>query len=398
MIYDPPQLEPVDQLVIGMISHQRERLRGILQGNATRWHGSLRRSMMARAIVGSNSIEGYNATVDEAIAVVDNEAPVDGATETWFAIKGYRDALTYILQAANDPYFEFSKQFLKSLHFMMLGHELPKHPGQWRTGAIYVVNAQSGETVYDAPEGDAVNGLVEELVAYLKAPSTESGIIRGAMAHLNLTMIHPFKDGNGRMARALQTLVIAQDGMLNPVFCSIEEWLGANTQEYYDVLAEVGKGKWSPENNALPWVRFCLRAHYQQAATVLRRNEEYGTIYSKIFSIVRREKLPERADFALFDACLGSRMTNSRYRADADISEFLASRDLKRMADLGLLEPKGANRGRYYTAGPELLEIRRSSRTSRRSADPYLVAQVAVDGPAPRAVADDSSELRLPGI
>jgi Fic family protein len=374
MIYAQPNLEPIDKAVLGMISHQRERLRGILQGNATRWHGSLRRSMMARAIVGSNSIEGYHATVDEAIAVVDNEMPLDGPSETYSAIKGYRDALTYILQAANDPYFEFSKQFLKSLHFMMIGHELAKHPGQWRPGAIYVVNGQTGETVYDGPDAETVNPLIEELVAYLKAPLEEPSVIRGAMAHLNLTMIHPFKDGNGRMARALQTLVIAQDGMLNPVFCSIEEWLGANTQEYYEVLAAVGEGKWNPQHDALPWVRFCLKAHYQQAATVLRRNQEYAVIYDRVARIIEREKLQERMELALFDVCLGSRITNSRYRAETDVSEFLASRDLKRLTDLGLLEPQGANRGRYYTAGPELLEIRKASRTRRVVADPYELA------------------------
>ena len=67
-------------------------------------------------------------------------------------------------------------------------------------------------------------------------------MVRGAMAHLNLTMINPFKDGNGRISRALQTLVLAREGILHPVFCSIEEWLGRVTAEYYAVLAEVGQG------------------------------------------------------------------------------------------------------------------------------------------------------------
>ncbi len=62
------------------------------------------------------------------------------------------------------------------------------------------------------------------------------------MAHLNLTMIHPFKDGNGRMARALQTLVLSREGIVSPVFSSIEEWLGKNTLPYYNILAETGEG------------------------------------------------------------------------------------------------------------------------------------------------------------
>jgi Fic family protein len=45
-------------------------------------------------------------------------------------------------------------------------------------------------------------------------------------------MIHPFRVGNGRMARALQTMVLAQDHVVEPTFSSIEEWLGSNTEEY----------------------------------------------------------------------------------------------------------------------------------------------------------------------
>lgn len=398
MIFSTPELEPIDQVVLGMIHQQRERLRIFEQAGNRRWYGSLRRSTLARAIQGSNSIEGYHASVDEAIAAVANEPPMDGPNETWWAIKGYRDALTYIMQAAQDPYFEFSKQFLKSLHFMMIGHEMAKHPGQWRPGSIFIVNAGSGETVYQAPDVEHVNGLIEELVAYLKADVKEASIIRGAMAHLNLTMIHPFKDGNGRMARALQTLVIAQDGMLTPEFCSIEEWLGANTQGYYDVLAQVGQGSWNPQNNALPWIRFCLTAHHQQAAKLIRRNEEYGVIYEHIRTVCQRNKLPDRMELPIFDVCLGSKMTNTRYRSETEVSEFVASRDLKRLTDLGLFVPQGENRGRRYGAGPDLVEIRRATRTSRTLADPYeLVRQGTKGKSAPPATGDPAVQL-IPGL
>ena len=81
----------------------------------------------------------------------------------------------------------------------------------------------------------------------LSKPSADDPLVRGAMAHLNLVMIHPFRDGNGRMARALQTMVLAQDQVVEPTFSSIEEWLGNNTQDYYDVLAATGHGAWPPE-------------------------------------------------------------------------------------------------------------------------------------------------------
>ena len=255
MIYQCPPLDDSDRAVLSMIDRQKERLRLLTSNAPRRWFGSLRRSTMARAIQGSNSIEGYHATLDDAMAAVEDEAMSDERTETARAIRGYRDALTYIFQTIGDPHYEVSSLLLKSMHFMMLGYDLTKYPGQWRPGSVFVVDSRSGETVYVAPSAEEVNELVEELVSYLNE-SADLPIIKAAMAHLNLTMIHPFKDGNGRMARALQTLVIARGGILHPVFSSIEEWLGEHTQEYYAVLAQTGAGVWSPERSAQPWIRF----------------------------------------------------------------------------------------------------------------------------------------------
>lgn len=90
--------------------------------------------------------------------------------------------------------------------------------------------------------------------------ATDEPVVQ-AMAHLNLVMIHPFRDGNGRMARALQTLVLATKGIAEPEFASIEEWLGANTDDYYRVLAATGRGEWAPGGDAHLRVKLTLRAH-----------------------------------------------------------------------------------------------------------------------------------------
>lgn len=391
-LFQARNLTEADGSVLDMIERQKDRLRLYTQNAPKRWLGSLRRSTFARAIQGSNSIEGYNATLDDAIAVVEGEQPLDEGTETAFAIKGYRDALTYIGQASQDPYFEFSKQFLKSLHFMMLGHDMSKNPGQWRPGSVAVVNHRTGDTVYEAPDVEMVNPLVEEFVAYLKADTKEPSIIKAAMAHLNLTMIHPFRDGNGRMARAIQTLVLAQGGTLHPVFSSIEEWLGRNTEEYYTVLAITGNGAWHPERDTQTWVRFCLKAHYQQAATLIRRNDEYSRLFDQITALIASLHLPDRSSVSLFDTALGFRLTNSRYRADAEVTELVASRDLKKICDSGLLIPMGEKRGRAYRASPILVELRAKVRMPKPLENPYDVV-------ARRARKTESDEEpRLPGL
>lgn len=378
MIFAEPALSAKDHKVLGILNNQRVRLKIATQNNPCRWYGTLRKSTLARVIQGSNAIEGYNASMDQAMAAVEDESPLDEKTETWAAINGYRAAMTYIMQAAEDPYFEFNKQFLKSLHFMMTQFDLSAHPGKWRPGAVRVVNDETGVIVYEAPDVGNVDSLVGELVEYLDNQGHQSAIVAAAMAHLNLAMIHPFKDGNGRMARALQTLVLAREGVIHPLFSSIEEWLGRNTQEYYNILGEVGKGSWNPSHSALPWVRFCIKAHYQQANTLIRRYEEYGSIFESVEKIIAREKLMERMTIPLFNAALGIRVTNSRYQKETEKSSYVAGRDLKILTDSEILIPHGERRGRYYTAGTELREARQRARRDRTVLDPYELPEVSV--------------------
>lgn len=386
MIFAEPKLKSDDERVLDMIRNQRARLSSWTQSVPRRWFGSLRRNTFARAIQGSNTIEGYHATLDEVIAAVEDEPPLDERTETWLAISGYRDALTYVLQASEDPFFEFSKQYLKSLHFMMVGFDLSAFPGRWRPGTVYVVNKATGDTVYDAPDVELVDPLIQELIAYLAEPAEKSSIVTAGMAHLNLTMIHPFKDGNGRMARALQTLMLAKEGHVHPIFSSVEEWLGRNTEDYYAVLSQVGQGSWNPKNDALPWIRFCLKAHYQQAATMIRRFDEYNDLFGIIKDIIEVHKLNERMSLPLFDCALGLRMTNTRYQKDADVTQYVAGRDLKQLADLELITPHGEKRGRYYVANDTLKAARSKVRRTKKVGDPYEL------------LADRMSEPTLPGL
>lgn len=214
--------------------------------------------------------------------------------------------------------------------------------------------------------------MAAELVGSLNEVDRSPALVRAAMAHLNLVMIHPFRDGNGRMARALQTLVLAREGILVPEFASIEEYLGRNTPAYCRILAEVGGGRWQPDRDTRPWVRFCLTAHYRQAATILQRVNDAERTWGRLDEFAQVRRLPERAKIALYYAVIGLKVRNSLYRTDAEISEQLATKDLIGLVELGLLVPEGERRGRYYTAGVELKKIRAEVHAGRKPVeDPF---------------------------
>jgi len=337
----------------------------------------------ARAVQGSNSIEGYNASLDDVVAAVEGEPTLDANEETQLALAGYRDAMTYVLQIADDEMLGVDEGLLKSLHFMMIKYDLRKNPGKWRPGPIFVRSEPTGAIVYQGPSRDNVPPLIAEMLRDLevnKAPV----LIKAAMAHLNLTMIHPFSDGNGRMARCLQTLVLARDRVVAPIFSNIEEFLGRNTDAYYAVLEEVGAGAWNPSRDARPWIRFCLRAHHMQIRSWLRRRQEIEELWNGCVALAESNGLPERCATALVDAAYGLRIRRGSYRtaveigAGDEISQQTATRDLQAMVDKGLLEAVGERRARYYLAGSEPSRLRGSivaARPPQAADDPFEIVR-----------------------
>jgi Fic family protein len=371
MLFSPPDLDQEDLGVIREIEALRDQLKVYLR-ESRRWKGQLRRNLKARAIRGSNSIEGYDVSLDDAIAVVDDEEPLDADRRTKLEVSGYCNALTYVQQFADDTDFSLDESLIRSLHFMMLGHDLSKSPGRYRQGEIFVYDEEHDVRVYEGPDAYVVPQLMKELVQGVPGDDSLPVFVRAAMAHLNLVMIHPFRDGNGRMARALQTLVLAREKILTPEFSSIEEWLGRNTTAYYSVLLDVGGGSWHPERDTRSWVRFNLVAHHMQAQTVLRRVKDTERTWTELERLVARTSIPDRTLYALYPASYGLRVRRQLYEKDADVELSTANRDLRQLVDLGLLEAVGETRARSYVATAKLREIRsNAARLRPQLRDPY---------------------------
>ncbi len=370
MIHQIPPSGDQETKVIDLIEATRLQLRHHLH-TPQRWYGLLARVTRARALRASNSIEGIHVSAEDAIAAIDGEDPIHADRDTWAAVVGYRQAMNLILQRCQDPNFKFSLDLVFALHFMITGHDPKANPSRLRPGWVGVRNTETGEVVHEGADRDLLDGLIDEYIGFLNASRGCNNMVKAAMAHLILTLMHPFSDGNGRLARCIQTAVLAADGVVYPIFSSIEEYTGQNVQDYYDTLAKVGGGGWHPENDARPWVRFCLTAHYRQAQTTLRRTREIERVFEDLSQIIARKGLPERMVFALMDAAFGHQVRNSSYRVLADTSSNIAGRDLKILVSQGMLKRQGEKRGAYYVASPEIQEVRTRYRLPKSIPDPF---------------------------
>jgi Fic family protein len=182
------------------------------------------------------------------------------------------------------------------------------------------------------------------------------------MAHLNLVSIHPFRDGNGRVARVVQSLVLAKEGLLGPELVSIEPYLGRHTREYYAVLEAVQGPAFDPYRDASEWVEFCIEAHVFEATERRRWLEIAYARHDFCEGVARENGYPNRFVIALDQALLGMPVTNADYRREADVASPTAVQDLQRLRRDGWLDQEGGGRSIRYVAGAKLSEQWSASR------------------------------------
>ncbi|MEU3792485.1 Fic family protein [Streptomyces fructofermentans] len=367
MLFATPPLTSDDRRVIDEIEAFRSEFRRRL-AQPRRWEGQLRRSLTAAAVRGSTHIEGYTISAEDAETLMaggDISPDTDEATRG--AVTGYLDALTYVQRAAGFRIFSWDHTLLSALHFMMVrtGDEAVR-PGEYRTSGVRVSGGPNRPPVYTAPDAEHVPALMGELLSWLTEGDLDTpALVRASMTHLNLVSIHPWLDGNGRMSRAVHTLVLAREGILAPEFSSIEEWLGAddfNTREYYAALRTVQAGSWQPKRDAASWIRFCLTAHHLQAQEVQRRFEAASRLWFRLEQLAEQHHLGDRTISALYAAAQGH-LRRTTYQAEESLTRDQALADLRTLRRLDLITPVGHARTQRYIGGTATSEMRREVHT-----------------------------------
>jgi Fic family protein len=348
MLYAPPP--SLDSDLLAEIGALRVRL-GREVAQARPWITPLRRHARASTAHSSVGIEGFAVTSAAALAIVDG-GPASDADQA--ALADYALAMRHVAALSDEPWFAWSERLLLDLHFEVCSSQPASRPGRARTGPVGVT-APGGGIAYAGPGADVVRSLLEELCAWLTACELPV-VVAAAMAHLHLVSIHPFVDGNGRMSRILQSLVLARDGVLCPELGSIEEHLAADTAGYYAVLREVQGGSYQPTRDAGPWVRFCLEAHRTAALQRIGLIEQAAARWGALEDEMARRGWPDRLVSAL-EAALAGGVDRRSYVAESGVSEATASADLRRLADSGLLLREGAGRDARYRAADALREV-----------------------------------------
>ena len=337
-----------------------DELRGRLgdqAGSAGRWLGGLRRQWRAESAESSIEIEGFRVPEDERVAVTAGETVPDPSDDDRMALSCYGRAMDHVGVMSDDPVFRWVDRVILDLHFDACYFQKDRGPGQYRQAGIEVTSPGGGPPAFVGPPAKDVPKLMREVVRWLERGDRQAHVaVRAAMAHLHVVSVHPFRDGNGRISRIVQSLVLARDGLLAPEFVSIEEYLGRNTQAYYAALQKVQGGSYQPERHAAPWVEFCVTAHIEQARRRLDQLAEAGARWNALEELVEARGWPDRLVVALEQSIFGG-VDRATYTAETDVAAPTASIDLRRLVDANLVVQRGRGRSTRYVASDELRRL-----------------------------------------
>lgn len=271
----------------------------------------LRKENQIKTIHSSLSIEGNTLTTDQITALLDKKrviGPEKDVNEVLNAINVY--------QRLNSFNPTISISFLKAHEMLMNG--LISDNGKYRTSGVGIVSGN--QMAHMAPPSENVPYLMNDLFDFLKE-SNEIALIKSCVFHYEMEFIHPFMDGNGRMGRLWQTLLLMQD---YPVFEFIpfENIIHKTQNEYYQALSASDK-----LGASTPFIEYMLQVINNALHIMLESSPQILSAEDRLRYFVERCK-PEfsRKDYL------------SVFK---EISTATASRDLKLGIELGMFEKEG---------------------------------------------------------
>ena len=296
----------------------------------------LRKENRIRSIQSSLAIENNSLTLEQVTDIIEGRrvlGPPKDIHEVQNAYEAYERVFSM------DPYRV--EDFLEA--HRLLTHGLVKYPGQFRLRNVGVYDA-SGRVVHIGARPQFVPALVEELFSWAKN-SDLLELVKSCLVHFELEMIHPFEDGNGRMGRLWQSLILSR---WNPLFewLPIESVIHTHQQVYYDALTISNK-----ENDATVFVEFMLEVILEtlEEVKVSERIEEEKAEYVVLPAL----KPKEREVFEQVKAYLEQygNIGNQQAQELTGLSAATVRRYLSLFVKVGLLSASGSTKGKLYSLG-----------------------------------------------
>ncbi len=309
----------ITQTILKRITSISEKIGEVNANYLNKQSPALRKQNKIKTIHSSLQIEGNTLSQEQITALIENKrvlGPEKDVTEVLNAIKVYENLEGF--KAIDE------KSFLKAHQIMMKG--LLVNPGKYRNKSVGIVKGL--EVAHVAPPFENVPFLMKDLFRYLKE-SDEITLIKSCVFHYEMEFIHPFLDGNGRIGRLWQTIILMEK---YPVFefLPFESLINKTQKEYYESLALSDKA-----GNSTVFIEYMLEVIDQSLGELLN---------------FKNRTLREMDRIEYFLKISPNQFTRKDYmNTFKDISTATASRDLKKATELNLITKQGKDNLTFYT-------------------------------------------------
>jgi len=231
--------------------------------------------------------------------------------------------------------------------------------GNWRddsTGPMQVVSGAMGKEKvhYQAPSADLLDRQMEYLFNWINNNQQIDLVLKAALAHLWFVTLHPFEDGNGRIARAVTDMILAQSDKQSTRFYSMSAQIQVERKQYYDILEKTQKGSLDV-SDWLEWFLTCLLNALKSSETLLSK-----VIFKHDFWISNKEKVENERQHKVLNMLLDrfdGKLTTVKWAKIGKCSHDTALRDIQDLIDKEILfKLPGGGRSTGYGLHKESLE------------------------------------------
>ena len=226
--------------------------------------------------------------------------------------------------------------------------------GGWRDSAepMRVVSGPIGKEKihFEAPPADMLDAEMGRFLSWWDdSLGKVEGLIRAALVHLWFVTIHPFDDGNGRIARALTDMALAQDDKQRVRYYSLSTQIMAEREGYYDILERTQKGS-EDVTDWLAWFIGCFARAIERSEDIMNgvfSKAEFWKLHAQAQLTERQKKVLNRLLDAGAEGFEGG-MTTQKYASMTHCSRATAFRELDQLLELGILKRVGQGRSARY--------------------------------------------------
>jgi Fic family protein len=349
--------------ILAKVRHQQGRLLGQMEGLGFHLRDEANLASLTSEVIGSSAIEGEKLNAEEVRSSIERRLGVANAGMTP-ANRHVEGVVEMMLDATRKYEEALTAERLCSWHAALFpsGRSGMRRitTGAWRTGEdgpMQVVSGAMGRehVHFEAPDANILDAEISRFLEWFEGSTMIDPVLKAGIAHFWFVTIHPFEDGNGRIARAIAELALARADGVAERFYSMSTQIEKERKQYYDSLESSQRGTiditlW------LEWFLGCLDRALEHAqisfrgilhkARVWERINQDGPVNERQHAVINR----------LLDGFEG-KLSTSKYAKIAKCSADTALRDINDLLARGLmLREEGGGRSTGYRLAEQVAE------------------------------------------